>query len=202
MTDFSRILYDKNVDLFTKATNPLKSHGPDHHLRVYQKALNLAERVSCDFDEQVLAGACLLHDLGAYYPDVVGDAYHEHDAVYAEKAMREINFPTEKIKLTVQAIENHGSDLKYKKYDESIETKLLRDADKLDVFGPLGCARIVMVRTLKGDSLEMIVNDFFTKGHLERKWQSISFSEAREMAQADYAYSVDFFKSLAEIFAK
>lgn len=202
MTSVSRILYDKNVELFKEAKNPLKSHGPDHHQRVYIKALGLAEKIGYEFDEQVLAAACLLHDLGAYYPETVGDAYHDHDAVYAEEVMREVGLPADKIELAVEAIENHGSDVKYKKIDESMETKLLRDADKLDVFGPLGCARIVMVRTLKGDSLEMIVDDFFTRGHLERKWQSISFVEARKMAKDDYEYSVDFFKKLAEVFSK
>ena len=53
----------------------------------------------------------------------------------------------------------------------------------LRVFGPVGCARIIMVRTLKGDTMEEIVADFYTGGHLKRKWDSITTKEAREMAR-------------------
>ncbi|HUD11249.1 MAG TPA: hypothetical protein VMS08_02465, partial [Candidatus Saccharimonadia bacterium] len=88
-------------------------------------------------------------------------------------------------------------DPKFKNAHEPIETTLLRDADKLDVFGPVGVARIVMVRTLQGDTLEDIVVDFYTRGHLERKWNSISSEEARTLARSDYEYSVNFFDRLA-----
>lgn len=191
-------LIQKNRKLYAEARNPLRSHGPDHHERVYKYALELASRVGSIYDEEILAGAALLHDLAAYYPDEVGDEYHDHDHVIAEKALRSIGFPEEKIAVTCTAIAHHGSSAEYRREDESIETKLLRDADKLDVFGPLGTARIIMVRTLKGDTLEQIVDDFWTRGHLQRKWDSISFEEARAMAKGEYEYSKDFFARLSQ----
>lgn len=54
-----------------------------------------------------------------------------------------------------------------------------------------------MVRTLKGDTMEEIVEDFHTKGHLERKWNSITSEEARNIARTDYEYSKLFFENLA-----
>jgi hypothetical protein len=53
-----------------------------------------------------------------------------------------------------------------------------------------------MVRTLKGDTMEEIIEDFYTNGHLERKWNSITFEEARGIAQSDYEYSKKFFERL------
>lgn len=190
-------LLQKNSELYERAANPLRSHGPDHHERVYGYAVCLANMLGVTYDGETLAGAALLHDLAAYYPEEIGEAYHEHDHILAEKALRDIGFPEQKIAAVCEAIANHGSDKKYQTSDESIETKLLRDADKLDVFGPLGVARIIMVRTLKGDTLEQIVDDFWTHGHLKRKWESISFEEARAMATENYQYSKKFFERLA-----
>jgi HD superfamily phosphodiesterase len=195
-------LFEVNQQRYREAQNPLRSHGPDHHWRVYQHALRLAEKLNVTYDLEVLAGAALLHDMAAYYPEKTGEDYHDFDHKIAEGVLREVNFPATKIEATLDAIANHGSDPKFKQASESLETTLLRDADKLDVFGPIGVARIIMVRTLKGDTLEDIVDDFWTKKHLERKWQSVTYDETRELAAADYAYSRDFFKKLAQALGK
>lgn len=197
MTPLAQKLYDANSSRYASATNPLRSHGPDHHLRVYQYALELARKLGAAYDEDVLAGATLLHDMAAYYPENVGEAYHDFDHKIAAEVLEEINFPEQKIEAVQYAIANHGSDPKYRNEAESVETTLLRDADKLDVFGPIGVARIIMVRTLKGDTLEDIIDDFYIGGHLERKWQSITYDVARDIAGADYEYSKNFFARLA-----
>jgi HD superfamily phosphodiesterase len=196
--ELEKRLLEANKRRYQAATNPLRSHGPDHHERVWRKAVALAERLGVTYDVEVLAGACLLHDMAAYYPEKSGEQYHDFDHVIAEEVLREVEFPEDKVGRIVDAIKNHGSDPKYKQTHESIETVLLRDADKLDAFGPVGCARIVMVRTLKGDTLQQIVDDFWTRGHLKRKWDSISTEEARELVRTDYEYSRDFFERLAE----
>lgn len=136
--------------------------------------------------------------MAGYYPELDGDDSHERDRVVAEEVLREAEFPAGKLEQAVEAVAHHGSDPKYRHADESIETALLRDADKLDAFGRVGCARIVMVRTLKGDTMEQIVDDFWTHGHLKRKWDSIRTDEAREMGRADYEYARDFFERLAD----
>jgi HD superfamily phosphodiesterase len=198
MTKLEKTLLQANKQRYASAKNPLKSHGPDHHWRVYQYAVRLGNQLGVTYDPEVLAGAALLHDMAAYYPDRTGEDYHDFDHKLAREILEEINFPSNKIPLVVEAIANHGSDPKYKRTDEATEITLLRDADKLDVFGPVGVARIIMVRTLKGDTLEEIIADFYTGGHLDRKWQAITSPEAREMVRDDYEYARDFFKRLAE----
>jgi HD superfamily phosphodiesterase len=196
MNKLEQSLLQANERRYSEASNPLKSHGPDHHLRVYRYAQELAKKLKVDYDEEVLAGAALLHDMAAYYPDRTGEDYHEFDHQIAEEVLREINFPAEKVEKVSDVIAHHGSDPQYKQEGEPIETVLLRDADKLDVFGPVGVARIIMVRTLKGNTLPEIVADFYTQGHLQRKWDSITTDEARELARADYEYAVKFFERL------
>jgi HD superfamily phosphodiesterase len=199
MLPIAQKLYEANKRKYTSAKNPLRSHGPDHHYRVYQHALALAAKLGVEYDEDILAAASLLHDMAAYYPDKTGDQYHDYDDKIAAEVLAEINFPKAKIEAVLYAIAHHGSDAKYKDANEPIEVTLLRDADKLDVFGPIGVARIVMVRTLKGDSLEEIIKDFHTDGHLKRKWDSISSDAARELAKNDYKYSKKFFADVAEV---
>jgi HD superfamily phosphodiesterase len=198
MTDLEQALLNANRHRYEKADSPLKSHGPDHHWRVYQYAVTLADKLGVTYDKEVLAGAALLHDMAAYYPERIGESYHDFDHQIAEEVLRQVNFSASKIQATVDAIANHGSDPKYKQSNELIETTLLRDADKLDVFGPIGIARIIMVRTLKGDTLDDIVADFYTGGHLQRKWESITTQEARDLAKDDYEYSKKFFERLVE----
>lgn len=198
MTPLAQALYNANEQRYLTANNPLRSHGPDHHLRVYRHALKLAKRLCVSYDEDVLAGAALLHDMAAYDPEKSGEAYHDFDDKIAAEVLAAIKFPTDKVEAVLYAIAHHGSDAKYRQSGEPVEVTILRDADKLDVFGPIGVARIIMVRTLKGDTLEQIVEDFYTGGHLKRKWDSITTDEARELAKADYEYSRQFFERLVE----
>lgn len=198
MSPLARRILHANQERYDTADSPLRSHGPDHHLRVYEHALRLARKLGVAYDSEVLAGSALLHDMAAYYPQASGEDYHDYDDKYAADALRSIDFPPEKMGATLFAIANHGSDAKYRSADEPVEVTLLRDADKLDVFGPIGVARIIMVRTLKGDTLRDIVQDFYTGGHLQRKWDSITYEEAREIARKDFDYSLRFFKELSE----
>ena len=191
-------LIEANERLYNEAEQPLRSHGLDHHIRVWHYAQELAKKLGVKFDEEVLAGACLLHDLAAYYPEKSGEDYHDYDHLIAGEVLEGIGFPENKRRAVLDAIKNHGSDPKFKRQNEPIETVLLRDGDKMDVFGPVGVARVVMVRTLKGDTLEQIVNDFLTRGHLQRKFDSITTPEARELVKADFGYSMDFFRRLEE----
>jgi len=170
MTPLAQKLYDANKQRYETAADPLRSHGPDHHYRVYQHALKLAHALGVTYDDDILAA------------DVLA----------------EIDFPQAKTEAVLYAIAHHGSDAKYKNEDEPVEVTLLRDADKLDVFGPIGVARIIMVRTLKGDTLQEIVDDFYIHGHLERKWSSITSDVAKEIAKADYEYSKAFFAQLSQ----
>ncbi len=188
--------YKLNERLYKSAKDPLKSHGPDHHLRVCLNAIKIAEKVKKEVDFEVLIPAALLHDLSAYYPEETGDKYHEKDYKIALNVLRKEKFPKQKISNVLDVIENHGSDPRYRKSNESIETTILRDADKLEAFGPIGLARIIMVRTQRGDTLNQIVDDFYLKGHLKKKYDSIKFPFVKKIAKPEFEYSMSFLREL------
>lgn len=193
--------YQLNKSLFEKAKNPLRSHGPDHHKRVCLLALSLAEKLEIKGatpDREVLIMASLLHDLAAFYPEEGSLDYHLRDYVLAKKVLERIDLAAGKKRKVLEAIKNHGSGSEYKRKDEPIETTILRDADKLEAFGSLGVARIIMARSLQGDTLNKIVDDYYTQGHLKRKWDSISAEEARQMGKESYKYTLGFFAQLAK----
>jgi HD superfamily phosphodiesterase len=188
---------EKCIALYSDAKNPLRSHGPDHHKRVWRNARKISKSYP-DADMEILVSACFLHDIAAFYPDEVGDKYHDEDWRRAEEVLIEMNFDEKKRQHVIKAIASHGSDAKYKKGRDSIESQILCDADKMDVFGRVGCARIVMVKALRGADLKGVVDDFYYGGHLQRKWEAMTLPESKALIKKDYEYSVEFFKKLAE----
>jgi HD superfamily phosphodiesterase len=189
--------YRINRELYEKAKNPLPSHGPEHHCRVLANALEIAKEFK-GVDPEVLIPACLLHDLGAYYPARAGAKYHEEDLIRTKKVLVKINLSEWKKTKIIESIANHGSDPKYKNKKESIETTILRDADKLEAFGPMGVARIIMARSLQGDPLTEIAKKYSAGGYLEKKWKSMTIQKAKLMAKENYKYSLNFFSKLAK----
>jgi len=194
--------YNINKELYQSAKNPMRSHDYNHHLRVCRYALDLADKVAkkrkVEIDREILIIACFFHDVAAFFPDEFSKNDQNIDALLAEKELRKINLPEEKIKKVTDAIRAHGSDPSVREADEHIEVSLLRDADKLEVFGPLGITRVIMARTRRGDGIAEMVEDFYTKGHLKKKWDSITSDEARKIGKEGYEYAMDFFKKLAE----
>jgi len=84
-----------NQKLYNEAKDPLPSHGPWHHLKVWQNAKKLAKGKKVDW--KVLAAACFLHDISSYDYKKVGNSFHKEDPKRAEKILRQIKFPEEKI---------------------------------------------------------------------------------------------------------
>lgn len=158
----------------------------------------LNHKLKLNADLEVLIPACFLHDITAYDNDNLKTTVwkHQEDQTEAKKQLLKIKYSKDKIFKVLACIAVHGSDPKKIKKNESIEATLLRDADKMDVFGPLGVARIIMPMTRHGFDLNQIVQKFYHDGHLKRKWQSIQTKLARNLVRKDYEYSIAFFKEL------
>lgn len=115
------------------------AHDREHVYRVLYLALDIAE-AEPDADRDVLIAACLLHDIGRPMQQENPKLDHaEVGAVLASAFLRD-NGCTEDFAARVAAcIRSH----RYRKAvpPESIEAKILFDADKLDVCGATGIAR-------------------------------------------------------------
>lgn len=118
------------------------AHDALHVRRVLYLALELAETEE-NVDREVLIAACLLHD--------VGQAEEMHDpavrhaaagAVKAERFLIENGFGEAFANKVARSIAAHSFGTAVER--DSIESKLLFDADKLDAIGASGTLRMVL----------------------------------------------------------
>jgi len=117
----------------------LSHHDKSHVERVYNLAMRIAKKERADLD--VVKAAVLLHDIARALEDEGKIADHAvESAKMARKILEEVNFPKEKTIKVVHCIEAH----RFKKgmKAESLEAQILQDADRLDILGAIGIARV------------------------------------------------------------
>jgi uncharacterized protein len=114
-------------------------HGFDHVLRV----LRLVERIGPELgaDAELLHAAALLHDAADAAPvEGGGRASHElTSAVFAGEILQEEGWPEERIQAVQHCIRAHR--FRSSEIPQTLEAKVLFDADKLDVVGAFGVSR-------------------------------------------------------------
>mgnify|MGYP003397099352 CR=1 FL=1 len=127
------------------------AHDVEHVYRVLNNALVIA-RSTQNVDYDILIAACLLHDIAR--PEQIADPKLCHATVGSEKArMFLVNngFSTEFAERVKDCIRTH----RFRKNDqpETLEAKILFDADKLDVAGAIGIARTLVYKGTVSDPL-------------------------------------------------
>jgi len=116
------------------------SHHDKYHVeRVYNLATRLAQEEGADLD--IVKAAVLLHDIARAMEDEgTIDDHAKEGAKMARKILEDINYPKQKIADVVHCIEMH----RFRKglMPKSLEAKILQDADRLDIIGAIGIARV------------------------------------------------------------
>lgn len=125
-------------------------HDFDHVLRVHRMAQRLGELEGADLE--ILGAAALLHDSRGSAPGGEGSprlAHHLTSAVFAGKVLAQKGWSQNKIKAVQHCIRAHrfrGED----NPPQTLEARVLFDADKLDVLGAIGAARTIAYAALEG----------------------------------------------------
>jgi uncharacterized protein len=117
------------------------SHDFSHVMRVYNLCLSIAKEEK-EVDLEVLKASTLLHDIARRQEDLDKTGKIDHailGAEMAEKILKKLGYPKEKIERIKHCIGTHRYKGNLK--PETIEAKILFDADKLDVCGAIGIAR-------------------------------------------------------------
>lgn len=116
------------------------SHHDQYHVeRVYNLALRLAREESADPD--VVKAAVLLHDIARALEDEGKIEDHATEgARMARRILDEVDFPKDKLDRVVECIEVHR--FRNGRAPKSLEAKILQDADRLDILGAVGIARV------------------------------------------------------------
>lgn len=185
------------------------AHDKEHIYRVLYNALDIAQTEE-NVDYDVLICACLLHDIGrkeqSENPGVC------HAAAGAKKAARflsEHGFSEEFTEKVCACIRSH----RYREDNlpQSIEAKILFDADKVDVSGAVGIARTLVYKGQIGEPLYSLTSEgqvsdgendrepsFFQeyKYKLENLYDRFFTARGRELAGMRREAAVSFYNSM------
>lgn len=127
------------------------AHDKEHIYRVLYNALNIAQ-AEMDVNYDVLITACFLHDIGR--AEQFKNPELDHAEVGGDKAyvfLTDNGFSAEFASKVKSCIVTHR--FRKSRPPESIEAKILFDADKLDVTGAMGVARTLMYKSGVGEPL-------------------------------------------------
>ena len=139
------------------ATMDDSAHDCEHVYRVLYNALEIA-KAEPQVDYDILIAACLLHDIGR--PDQVANPALCHAEIGSEKAyafLLKLGMDAEFADCVRHCILTH----RFRKnlQPQTIEAKILFDADKLDVTGAIGIARTLMYRGTLTEPLYRMLPD-------------------------------------------
>lgn len=191
------------------------AHDFDHVLRVLTLALRLAHAAGAD--AEIVQAAALLHDIARPEEQATGADHALQGAARAREILAG-RMPAEKVEAVVQAIACH----RYRNalVPQTLEAKVLYDADKLDSIGAVGVARAYAIAGVCGQPLWAEV----APGYRQRKQAQARHSDlnsdhtpvhefdfklsqvagtlftpaARAIARERHAYMVGFFQRLAQ----
>jgi len=133
------------------------AHDKEHVYRVLYMALDIA-KTEKDVDYDVLICACLLHDIGR--KEQFENPGLCHAQVGADKAYRFLTdhgFEEEFAKRVSGCIRTHR--FRQEDQPDSIEARILFDADKIDVTGAVGIARTLVYKGQVGEPLYSVSGD-------------------------------------------
>ena len=139
-------------------------HNFDHILRVYNMALRLAKAEGADME--IVRAAALLHDSQGSDPGSASGRleHHQASARFAAAVLAEKGWEPERIRAVQHCILAHRFRNPAEK-PETLEAKIIFDADKLDALGAVGAARVLAYAAIAGTPFyEKPSEEFFETG--------------------------------------
>ena len=128
----------KNFAMNSCSTVP-GSHDWDHTLRVYNMCMHIGQVEGADME--VLAIAAYLHDVGRPFQDRSkgGTCHAQKGAAIAERLLEDVFISEDRKANIIHSILSHR--FRGNNQPETLEAKVLFDADKLDSIGAIGIGR-------------------------------------------------------------
>jgi len=140
MTKFREQILKLIEEYYVQLNEKDFSHDFNHVLRVERLAKRIAEKENADIE--IIEASCLLFDVARILEDQGKVQDHaEEGSRIAKEILEMINFPKEKINAVCHAILVHRKSKG--REAETIEAKILQDADYLDALGAIDIARVI-----------------------------------------------------------
>ena len=154
-------------------------HDADHSLRVYRNALRIAEdEPGCD--AEIAALAALLHDADDH------KLFRTENNANARSFLTSQQVAPEKIERICEAINAVSFSQNRGKRSQTLEGRIVQDADRLDALGAIGIARTFAYGGEHGRSLDESVEHFYEKLLLLK--DELNTEATRKLAEPRYAF--------------
>ncbi|WP_456366348.1 HD domain-containing protein [Thermococcus sp.] len=187
----SRALIEKTREFAKSFFEREGTHGFSHVERVFNLCLHIGKEEGADLE--VLALAALLHDIAR--PLEESGKVEDHaleGARVAARFLRGLGYPEERVKAVAHAIESHR--FSRGPEPETLEAKILSDADKLDAIGAIGIARVFMYSGEHGRDVDASLRHFEEK---ILKLRDLMYTEtARRIAEGRHRFTVEFIERI------
>lgn len=157
-------------------------HGADHTLRVYRNAMAIAEGETSDPD--IVALAALLHDADDH------KLFDTKDNANARAFLKGQNIPEEMVDRICAAVNSVSFSQNRGRRPETIEGKIVQDADRLDAIGAVGAARTFAYGGEHGRSLDDSIAHFHEKLLLLK--DEMNTETGRRLAEERHAFLLAF----------
>ena len=163
------------------------AHNQEHTLKVFNLATYLAKKEKADL--QVCQVAAYLHDIG----QSVSEENHEDISTeMAKEFLNSLKLSTKFVEKVCHAIYHHGKGRI--KDAQTLEAKILYDADKLQVVGVDGFCRVfsysIIIKKLSlSDAMER------TKASQVQRFAALQTSTAQKLALKSHKLMLKFYKN-------
>lgn len=189
-------------------------HGFDHVLRVYQMAERLAQDEGADLE--IVRAAALLHDAQGSETSggEIGRTNHHHaSAEHAWQILLSEGWQPDRIEAVVHCIRAHRF-RDDSEQPQTLEAKILFDADKLDVIGAIGIVRTIAFGVVVGQPAYYPSSALFVSTGIKEEGEPHSAyheylfklskikdrlytATARTLAEERHTFMAEFFQRLA-----
>jgi len=171
-------------------------HGFKHTERVYKLCLNLGKKLNVDLN--ILKIAALLHDIGRIQEkrDIKKRNHAEISAELAKNFLypNRYNLTQNEIDKITHCIQAHSYSNEL--VPETLEAKILSDADKLDALGAIGLYRTIGFTILRNGDLDDVIE------HLENKILKLKnrlfLDLSKDIASTREKIIIDFYNKIKE----
>ena len=156
------------------------AHDFEHVMRVYKNAQKISKKEKAN--QKLVLSAALLHDIVSYPKSSKRSKLSSIDSAKKSKIiLKKYDFSDDEIIIVSDAIAEHS--FSQNKVPQTLEGKILQDADRLDALGAIGIARV-----------------FATSGSLNRPFYNIDDPFCDKRTPDDNLWAVDhFFNKLVKL---
>ena len=156
------------------------AHDFEHVMRVYKNAQKISKKEKAN--QKLVLSAALLHDIVSYPKSSKRSKLSSIDSAKKSKIiLKKYDFSDDEITIVSDAIAEHS--FSQNKVPQTLEGKILQDADRLDALGAIGIARV-----------------FATSGSLNRPFYNIDDPFCNKRNPDDNLWAIDhFFNKLVKL---